>query len=311
MTTIAREPRSRLDLDTIKQENPLPAVVGTVVDLKRAGSEWKACCPFHNEKSPSFTIFKGGQRYYCFGCGAGGDVLDFVQRLHGVDLRGAGEMLSGGNLPTTHYAPLPPPDDASNRVEEAKAIWDAAQPAPGTLAERYLHHRAIRIAMPESIRFTALRYGKSGPQHPVLLAAVSSVDGQFIGMQRTYLNESGTGKAAVPKPKLSLGRVSGGAVRLSPPAASLVVCEGLEDGLSLQQELGKAVWVAAGASMLPAMLFPEMVRSVAVGGDNDDAGRAAANKSASAFAKRGLSTRMFFPIDAKDWNEALMKGSRI
>jgi DNA primase len=117
------------------------------------------------------------------------------------------------------------------------------------------------------------------------------------------------GKAAVPKAKLSLGRVSGGAIRLAPCAASLVVCEGLEDGLTLQQELGRAVWVAAGASMLPSMAFPPNVRSVAIGGDNDEAGRMSARKAADSFARRGIESRVFFPVDAKDFNQELMEGA--
>ena len=103
---------------------------------------------------------------------------------------------------------------------------------------------------------------------------------------------------------------SGGAIRLAPCARSLVVCEGLEDGLSLQQGLGVAVWVAAGASMLPNMLFPPGVQCVAVGGDADDAGRAAARKAAEAFTFRGIESRVFFPVDAKDFNDELTQGAR-
>lgn len=302
--TLPREQFQPLDLDAIRRDNPLPGVVGAVVKLERAGNEFKACCPFHSDRSPSFTIFSGGLRFHCFGCGASGDVLDFVQRSQGVSLRDAAAMLGCDNLPTVAVAPLPV-DDGEDRSEEAKAIWDSALPAPGTLAETYLRSRAITIPVPDTIRFARLRYGKGGPEHPALVAVVVSVDGGIIGIQRTYLAADGNGKLAVTKPKLSLGRVSGGAIRLAPPTASLVVCEGLEDSLTLQQELGVAVWCAAGASMLPAMRFPDLVDSVAIGGDADDAGRASARKAAEAFALRGIASRVFFPIDAKDFNDEL------
>ena len=298
-----------LDLDAIRRDHPLPSIVGASVKLLRAGNEFKACCPFHADKSPSFTIFAGGQRFFCFGCGVGGDVLDFVQRAHGVSLRDAAAMLGGDNLPSIQVAPLPV-DDSADRIGEAKAIWRAAVPVKGTLAENYLRHRALHLPIPDSIRFTSLHYGKRGPLHPVLVAAIASADDKLVGIQRTYLNASGTGKAAVPKPKLSLGRVSGGAIRLAPCAASLVVCEGLEDGLTLQQELGQAVWVAAGASMLPAMQFPPGVGTVAIGGDDDDAGRASAMKAADVFALRGIEARVFFPVAAKDFNQELMERAR-
>lgn len=298
-----------LDLDEIRANHTLPSIVGVSVKLIRAGNEYKACCPFHADKNPSFTIFSGGQRFHCFGCGASGDVLDYLMRLHKVALRDAAAMLTGGNLPTVHIA-APPADEGSDRIADAKAIWRAAEPAGGTLAETYLRSRGIGIAIPESIRFTRLRYGATGAEHPVLVAAVASADNKLIGIQRTYLNGAGTGKAAVRKAKLSLGRVSGGAIRLAPCARSLIVAEGLEDGLTLQQGLGRAVWVAAGASMLPSMIFPQGVGSVAIGGDNDEAGRLSARKAAEVFAHRGIESRVFFPVNAKDFNAELMEGPR-
>ena len=302
---LQRQERARLDLNAIRSKNPLPGVVGAVVKLQRVGNEFKACCPFHSEKTPSFTIYHGGHRFQCFGCGASGDVFDFLGRLHGVGLREAADMLAGGELPSVEYAPVAV-NDAGDRLDEARSIWRNAVAPQGTPVESYLRSRALHLPIPETIRFARLRYGTKGLEHPVLVAAVSSLDGGLSGIQRTYLAADGNGKLAVSKPKLSLGRVSGGAIRLAPVSASLVVCEGLEDGLTLQQELGLAVWVAAGASMLPAMRFPDLVESVAIGGDADEPGRAAARKAAEAYALRGIASRVFFPVDAKDFNDELM-----
>jgi DNA primase len=297
---------SLLDVPAIRSAHPLPQVAAASVKLFKAGNELKGCCPFHNDSSPSFTIFANGERFYCFGCGATGDVLDFVQRAHRVDIRTAAEMLCGGNLPSVDIAMPREEEPGPDRTEEALSIWRNAVAVQGTEAESYLRFRGIHMAIPASIRFTRLRYGRKGPERPCLVACVGSVDNKIVGIQRTYLNAAGTGKASVPKPKLSLGRVAGGAIRLAPAAAELVVCEGLEDGLTLMQELGRAVWVAAGASMLPKMQFPAGVRSVAIGGDGDDAGREAAQVAARAFADRGLGARMFFPLEGyKDFNDEL------
>ena len=298
------------DLDAIRRDNSLPAVVGAVVKLQRSGAEWKACCPLHNDRSPSFTIYSGGERFQCFGCGAQGDVLDFVQRLHGVGLREAAGMLCGGELPTIEVQPVVKDGSGGDRVDEAKEIWRSSLPIKGTPAEAYLRSRGIDIALPDSLRFARLRYGKRGPEHPCLIAVAATAESKFSGIQRTYLRADGLGKLDVKKPKLSLGRVAGGAIRLAPACADMVVTEGLEDGLTLQQELGRAVWVAAGASMLPAMRFPPSVRSVAIGGDADEAGRVAASKAAEAYSERGISSRIFFPVAGKDFNDELMKGAR-
>lgn len=296
-----------LDLESIRDANPLPSVAGGVLKLNRAGGEWKACCPFHADRSPSFTIYSGGRRFMCFGCGAEGDVFDFVSRLHGVGLRDAAEMLGGGDVITTEIAPLPPADEGSDRFEEARSIWRAALPANGTLAETYLRWRGISVAIPPTIRFASLRYGKRGREYPTLVAAVSDADGKLCGIQRTYLADDGKGKADVPKAKLSLGKVRSGAIRLAPISRKLVVTEGLEDGLSLHEALGVSVWVACGASMLPSMRLPDFVRDVAIGGDNDAAGRAAAENAGKAFTERGHGVRVFYPsAPHKDFNDELV-----
>lgn len=297
-----------IDLHAIRQANPLPPIVGASVKLQRAGNEFKACCPFHPDRSPSFTIFADGERFHCFGCGASGDVLDYVQRLHGVGLIDAAEILGGSNLPIVTVRAA---DTARvNRTSEAVAIWNGAKNAAGSPVERYLTSRGVNH-LPSSIRFQRLSYGKS-ETIPCLIAAVQDVHAHIVGIQRTYLRSDGKGKADVPKPKLSLGKVSGGAVRLGQIGESgiVTVCEGLEDGCTLTQELGGPVWVAAGASMLPAMQFPSGVRSVVIAADNDDAGTIAANKAAEGFMSRGLVVRIIRPLKGfKDFN-AELQGNR-
>ncbi len=298
-------------LEALRQANPLPAIAARLVPLKRSGAEWTACCPFHRDRTPSFTIYDGGQRFKCFGCGAGGDVLDFVQRAYGTDLSGAARMLGAGTLPK---ASLPAAGEfldtekgPAERAAEARAIWQAAIPVAGTLAEAYLRWRAIDPPYPAALRFAGLPYGK-GRVRPCLVCAVRDPGGEVKGIQRIWLADDGRGKAAVPKPKLSLGQVRGGAIRLGDPDGTgpLAVCEGPEDGLSLSAMLGAPVWVAAGATFLPAMQFPPEVQAVLIGADNDPAGREAADKAARAFARRGLAVRILRPLDGfKDFNDEL------
>ena len=85
---------SRIDMEAVRNANPLPAIVGAQLKLQRAGNEWKGCCPFHADRSASFTIFKGGHRFYCFGCGASGDVLDYVSRIYGLNFIEAAQFLT-------------------------------------------------------------------------------------------------------------------------------------------------------------------------------------------------------------------------
>jgi DNA primase len=79
--------------DVVEQTDMI-AVVGEVVELRRAGTSWKGLCPFHNEKSPSFHVNPGLKLYHCYGCGAGGDLIRFVRETRGLSFVEAVEHLA-------------------------------------------------------------------------------------------------------------------------------------------------------------------------------------------------------------------------
>ncbi len=94
---------SRAIIDEIVFRNDIEQVIGSYVTLKRAGSNFSGLCPFHNEKTPSFTVFPSTKSFYCFGCGAGGDVISFIMREENLDYVGALEHLAaraGITIPT-------------------------------------------------------------------------------------------------------------------------------------------------------------------------------------------------------------------
>lgn len=297
--------------DAIRRENPLPALAGKLVHLRKSGAEWLGCCPFHADRSPSFTIYDGGQRFHCFGCGASGDVLDFVQRAYAVTLPQALRLLGAGDLPRASLPVVVASLDGQPRRDHGRAalsIWRRSVPAAGTPGEAYLRHRGICPPYPPAVRFLALPCGDLG-RVPSLVLGVRDLAGQVTGIQRIFLSPDGRGKADVPAPKRSLGLVKGGAIRLGDldGSGTVTVCEGPEDGLSLRHMLGGPVWVAAGTTFLPAMQFPPGVHSIVIGADNDPAGQAAAHKAAQAFTERGLAVRIIRPLAwAKDFNDELM-----
>lgn len=81
-------------IDEIVFRNDIVEVVGSYVTLKRAGSNFSGLCPFHNEKTPSFTVFPATKSCYCFGCGSGGDVITFIMRTENLDYVEALEFLA-------------------------------------------------------------------------------------------------------------------------------------------------------------------------------------------------------------------------
>ena len=105
---------------------------------------------------------------------------------------------------------------------------------------------------------------------------------------------------------MTLGQVRGGAVRLAEAADQLIICEGLEDGLTLYQDLGVPVWVACGAGVMRHMVIPDTVRSVIIAADNDAAGALAAQRAADAHNIGGRDVRIMRPDPAfKDFNDQL------
>ena len=81
-------------LDDLLDRLDIVEVIDRRVKLKKAGKNYTACCPFHDEKTPSFSVNPERQFYYCFGCGAGGNALGFVMDYERLDFRDAVESLS-------------------------------------------------------------------------------------------------------------------------------------------------------------------------------------------------------------------------
>lgn len=93
-------------IDELRAKNDIESVISPYVSLKRAGRNVKGLCPFHNEKTPSFTVYPDSQSFYCFGCGAGGDVITFVRRIENLDYIEAVKTLAeraGMKMPEDGY----------------------------------------------------------------------------------------------------------------------------------------------------------------------------------------------------------------
>jgi DNA primase len=107
-------------LDELRARTLLSAVISPSVKLIRAGREWKACCPFHNEKTPSFTVNDDKGFYHCFGCGAHGDAISFL-----TDHRGLAFMDAVKELASKAGMEVPAPDPrAKERAERTASLTD-------------------------------------------------------------------------------------------------------------------------------------------------------------------------------------------
>ena len=115
-------------IEDLKNQVNIVDVVGRVVPLKRAGANHKGCCPFHNEKTPSFVVSEQKQIFTCFGCGATGDVIEFTKRYYNLDFGEAVEKLAkeyGIELKTT----------GSSGSQEREKFYEVNRKPPGSFTE--------------------------------------------------------------------------------------------------------------------------------------------------------------------------------
>ena len=94
-------------IEEVRSRNDIVDVISSYVKLQKKGSSYFGLCPFHNEKSPSFSVSRGKQMYYCFGCGAGGNVFTFLMEYENYTFQEALKYLAdkaGVELPETEYS---------------------------------------------------------------------------------------------------------------------------------------------------------------------------------------------------------------
>lgn len=123
-------------------------VIGEHTKLKKAGRSWKGLCPFHSERTPSFTVDRDKGLYHCFGCGAGGDVIHFVRQIDRMDFPDAVEALAGRfNVRIPKRASRGPRDDRREKLLEilgaAQRFYAAELAKPGSRAAAYLAQRGV------------------------------------------------------------------------------------------------------------------------------------------------------------------------
>ncbi|MGE3073941.1 MAG: CHC2 zinc finger domain-containing protein [Dehalococcoidia bacterium] len=146
------------DTDAIRRNHPIADVAAAAgLELRPTGGRLVGVCPFHGDTRPSLIVYPANRSYYCFGCGAGGDVIDFVGRLHAVDFREAVTLLAGAHVPAIPAGVSRPQAVAVPEVDPLKAgplieaavvfyeeaLWSRPE-ALGYLASRGIHERTVR-----------------------------------------------------------------------------------------------------------------------------------------------------------------------
>ena len=209
----------------------------------------------------------------------------------------------------TAPAPSSKPRDTT---AAARRVWKATRPLAQTIAERYLTARGVgHVSGAPALRsHPALTHPVVTGRYPALVARVQDAHGGFLGVQRTYLDSSGAGKANVEPARASLGSLSGGVVRLAEPEPGrpLLVGEGIESTAAAMVLFDLPGWAALGTSGLRNVELPRCIRDVVIAADRDanGAGQLAAAALAERLQAEGRRIRIELPPFVGDWNDVLL-----
>ncbi|CAA0120677.1 DNA primase [BD1-7 clade bacterium] len=125
-------------IDNLLERTDLVELIDGRVKLKKTGRNYSACCPFHDEKTPSFSVNPDKQFYYCFGCGAGGNALSFVMEYDRLDFIEAIEQLAKAqNIDIPRDAPT---DEQQTYTKSKNSIYDLLEQANQWYQQQLMHH---------------------------------------------------------------------------------------------------------------------------------------------------------------------------
>ncbi|MDQ5857260.1 MAG: DNA primase, partial [Acidobacteriota bacterium] len=183
-------------LAELRAASDIVEVIGEHTRLRKAGRSWKGLCPFHNERTPSFTVDRDKGLYHCFGCGVGGDVIHFVRQIDRLDFPEAIEALASRfGVAIPKRVARGPRDVERERllsaVAAAQRFYAAELAKPGNPAAAYLEERGV----PESVA-RALGVGYAPPGWETLAKGLDGAWPEAVLVEAGLLQSRSEGRGS-------------------------------------------------------------------------------------------------------------------
>ena len=324
------------------QRSDIVDVVQSYVQLRHRGRTHTGLCPFHNEKTPSFVVYPETQSFYCFGCGAGGDVITFIKKINNVDYIEAVKFLAG-----RAGMALPEEDDQTGRLrsriisinkDAARFFYDQLSTPLGESAREYIGRRQIRPATVKrfglgtapddwSLLLNAMekkgytgqelfeaglaRRGKNGGYYDTfrnrLMFPVIDVRGNVIGFSGRILGDGEPKYMNSPETLVFNKSRNLFALNLAKKSKSgyIILSEGNIDVVSLHQAGFDSAVASLGTSLTPeqARLLSRYTNEVIIAYDNDGAGIKASQRAIGILEKLDMKVKVLRVTGAKDPDE--------
>ena len=335
-------------LDELTERNDIVEVVSQYVRLtKRSGANLFGLCPFHSEKTPSFSVSRDKQIYHCFGCGKGGGVINFIMEIENLDFPDAVAFLARrANMPMPEEAET---EDGSRRKrilelnrDAARFFYDQLVSPAGRPAQDYVERRGISGAMvrnfglgfaPDSWSaltdamhakgyddrdlFDAglIKRGRSGGGYDTfrnrLMFPVIDVRGSVIGFSGRILGDGEPKYLNSPETSVFSKSHNLFALNLAKKSKRgyIILVEGNIDVVSLHQAGFDCAVASLGTSLTPeqARLLSRYTGEVILCYDSDGAGKKAAQRAIGLLERLDLKVRVLQVSDAKDPDEFIKK----
>lgn len=335
---------SELFLTELVERNDIVDVVGSYVRLgKRSGSNMFGLCPFHSEKTPSFSVSPDKQIYHCFGCGKGGGVINFIMEIEGLNFPEAVEFLAKrANMPMPEQEESPENRRRERMLalnKDAARFFRAQLSTPeGEIARRYMNERRIgpKVSTSFGVGFAPntwdslvkamrakgykdyeltdaglARKGKNGGCYDTfrsrLMFPVIDVRGNVIGFSGRILGDGEPKYMNSPETAVFNKSRNLFALNLAKKSKSgyIILSEGNIDVVSLHQAGFDSAVASLGTSLTPeqARLISRYTNEVIIAYDNDNAGIKAAQRAIGILEKLDLKVKVLRMSGAKDPDE--------
>lgn len=336
--------------EEIKDKCNIVDVIGRVVQLKKAGANYKGVCPFHNEKTPSFVVSEEKQIFTCFGCGATGDVIEFVKRYYNLEFMDACQKLAdeyGIEIKTSFGGGSEQKDRLYEINRLAARYFFKNITVKGNPGLTYMVNRGISV---DTIKKFGIGYApdswdglknymkeqKVDEKTLVKLGLLSESKGRYydkfrnrvifpiinsrgkvIGFGGRILGDGSPKYLNSPESEIFLKKNNLYGINLtrseiaSNDAAILV--EGYMDVVSLYQAGVKNVSASLGTALTEnqAKMLSRYTKNIILSYDADGAGRAAAMRGIDILHKEGLKAKVLHVTDGKDPDEFIKKKGRL
>jgi len=334
-------------IESLKNSIDIVDVIGNYVELKKAGANYKANCPFHGEKTPSFVVSPSKQIYHCFGCGVGGDSIKFVMELEKLSYPEAIEKLASMYNFSLNYTKGSSDYSDAKRVLETIQTWYTKNLEQHDVAKKYLQQRGISqssierfgigyvpegnsviqflnsalLPLPKAVEAGVIAQAEGGRYYARLVERITfpiySPGGAAVGFGGRTITDHPAKYINSPQTKLfNKSRLLYGyhlAKESIYKNKKLIVCEGYLDVVMFHQA-GFTEAVATLGTALTAEHLPLLRKGdpqVILAYDGDKAGVAAALKAAQMLSHSGFDGGVVLFPDGQDPADLISKGESL